>query len=171
MDALQHLHLGIFLSSEHFLENHLHHALNLFGLWRWDAIPACEKCRGTAESIHRDELLASLRIAQYVPSLKTIGWSTCCGSEMHGEISLEGVDRVPKETMLTMPLLDPSFVTKQRIGDEGEDSGISETWLEASDDGALLPLWQDETQTVIVQIAREDGRVKVKSGGCVVKVC
>ncbi|KAJ2920559.1 hypothetical protein H1R20_g16536, partial [Candolleomyces eurysporus] len=38
----------------------------------------CEKCQALFEPLAYQELLASLRVAQYVKSLETIGWETWC---------------------------------------------------------------------------------------------
>ncbi|KAH6916289.1 hypothetical protein BKA70DRAFT_1092009 [Coprinopsis sp. MPI-PUGE-AT-0042] len=171
MKDLQHLHLGIFLSSEHYIENHLHHALDAgaHAMWRWDAICVCETCQDAAESVHRDELLACLRIAQYVPTLKTIGWSTCCGTSIHGELSLDGVDAVPQESMISMALIEPSFSSERESENDNRDassdsgSGTTTETSDKGDDGVLPCIWMDERHTVVCNIVREAGRVKVKA--------
>ncbi|TFK25107.1 hypothetical protein FA15DRAFT_559556, partial [Coprinopsis marcescibilis] len=78
---LKRLHLGVFLSSEEYIENHIAHVSNWADMqWRFEAMPSCPICRQSLEVIRRDELLASLRMAQYVGALESVGWSTCCGT-------------------------------------------------------------------------------------------
>jgi len=66
------------LSPEKLLDSHSDHSeLDPVAGWGWDAIVDCNKCKRFARGVRRDELVVSSTMAQYLKSLKSIGWSTC----------------------------------------------------------------------------------------------
>lgn len=78
LQKLTHLHIGIFLSPEKLLESHSDHSeLVPVAGWGWDVIVDCKTCKRFARGVRHDELVVSSTMAQYLKSLKSIGWSTC----------------------------------------------------------------------------------------------
>jgi hypothetical protein len=66
------------LSPEKLLESHSDHSeLDPVAGWGWDTIVDCKICKRFAKGVRHDELVVSSTMAQYLKSLKSIGWSTC----------------------------------------------------------------------------------------------
>jgi hypothetical protein len=98
----------------------------------------CEKCQSLFEPLAYQELLASLRIAQYVKSLETIGWETWCdysnrtasGSQRRPmddqlEGTLEGEHVVVRVSKTTLPVEDLDSGSQGL--DVEDDTGSSQT--------------------------------------------
>lgn len=66
------------MSPEKLVESHSDHSeLDPIAGWGWDAIVDCKICKRFARGVRHDELVASSTMAQYLKSLKSMGWSTC----------------------------------------------------------------------------------------------
>ena len=66
------------MSPEKLLQSHSDHSeLVPVAGWGWDAIVDCKRCKRLARGVRHDELVVSSTMAQYLKSLKSIGWSTC----------------------------------------------------------------------------------------------
>lgn len=66
------------MSPEKLLESHSDHSeLVPVAGWGWDVIVDCKTCKRFARGVRNDELVVSSTMAQYLKSLKSIGWSTC----------------------------------------------------------------------------------------------
>ncbi|KAJ2929474.1 hypothetical protein H1R20_g7620, partial [Candolleomyces eurysporus] len=82
LTSLKRLYLGIFLSPEELVENHVDFlssaTVKVLNVLEKMSQQDCEKCQALFEPLAYQELLASLRVAQYVKSLETIGWETWC---------------------------------------------------------------------------------------------
>lgn len=93
LTSLKLLYLGIFLTPEELIENHVAHTQNARSAQTIGslpdiqpaAIPSCVRCQtskllqqNSLENMQHQELVASLRVAQFVKSLEVIAWDSVC---------------------------------------------------------------------------------------------
>ncbi|KAG2011352.1 hypothetical protein CC2G_011484 [Coprinopsis cinerea AmutBmut pab1-1] len=154
------LQLGIFLSPEEYVENHLDHVPDWTdGLWRPETMMSCASCQLSSESIRRNELLATFGLAQYVKTLETISWSSCCGfpeGSTSSRMSLKGRDVAPDAgcgLVYSVP----------RSDDDGQEQDGPQDTAAPTGDGDVAANLPRNSLCVTMNIVRKDGTIQIQA--------
>lgn len=78
MTDLINLHLGVFISSESLIDRHIEHTQQNEDEVELATVPDadCDICEPAEKGVRKDELQASLIMAQKLKSLQSVGWAS-----------------------------------------------------------------------------------------------
>lgn len=160
LEFLKHLYLGIFLSPEELVENHVDfHAgtsSRVYRILESMSKQDCRRCQYLFEPLAYQELLASLRVAQFVKSLETISWETWCDYSSHDGSQGRHMDDQLEEALEgshTVVRIKKAFIPEE----SGE--GISNQYMEGDDDSGSSQTNSTSTLVSVSEssIAESDG--------------